>query len=50
MKAPGPDIYRGVDHLGLRWTGSFMEKPDFTVARSFNVRVIMVIMRVLVVE
>jgi hypothetical protein len=44
------DIYHSVGHLGPRWTGSFIEKPTFTEAHLFSVRVIVAIMCVLMVE
>jgi hypothetical protein len=42
--------YRGVDRPGSCWTRSLMEEPTFTRACLFDVRVIMVIMRVPMVE
>jgi hypothetical protein len=49
-KPPWLDIYHSVDRLGPWWTDFFVEKPALIGAHSFNVRVIVVIMRVLIVE
>jgi hypothetical protein len=49
-EAPGWAIRLGVDRLGLRWTGSLMEKPAFTRANLSNARVNMAIMHVHVEE
>jgi hypothetical protein len=49
-KAPRQTISHDIDHPGLRWTRSCMEKPAFTRADLSDVRVIMLIMRAPVVE
>jgi hypothetical protein len=49
-KPLGLDILYGVDHLGTRETESYMEKLIFTRACLSNVRVIVVIMRVPLIE
>jgi hypothetical protein len=49
-KPPGRTVCHDVDHPGLRWTGSRMENPAFTRVNLSNVRVIMAIMRILMVE
>jgi hypothetical protein len=43
-------IRLGVDRLGPWWTGSFMDNPTFIAVRLSDVRVIMTIMHVLVVD
>jgi hypothetical protein len=43
-------IYFDVDHLGSWLTGSFMESPTLIGVRLSDVRVVMMIMHVLVVE
>jgi hypothetical protein len=50
VKPSGLDILRGVDRPGNCKTESYMEKPTFTRACLYDVRVIMVIMCVLLVE
>jgi hypothetical protein len=49
-KPPGRTVCRDVDRLSPRWTGSCMEKPAFTRVNLSDVRVIMAIMRVPVLE
>jgi hypothetical protein len=49
-KPPMLDSQCGVAHPDSRWTGPFVEKNAFNRGRSSNIRVIMVIMHVLVVE
>jgi hypothetical protein len=49
-KHPGWAICLGVDRSGPRWTGSLMKKPAFTRASLSDVRVIILIIRVLVEE
>jgi hypothetical protein len=50
VRPSGWVIWFGVDHSGPWWTGSFIENPAFTGVTLSNVRVIMVIMRVPMVE
>jgi hypothetical protein len=49
-RPPGLEIHFGVDHSSPQWTRSSMENHAFIGASLSNVRVIMVIMRILMLE
>jgi hypothetical protein len=50
VKPPGRTVYRDVDRPGPRWTRSRMENSAFIGVNLSNVRVIMAIMHVPVIE